>query len=101
MFIDYVACMPHSIKIKCGRHLVFSLKDFCADKALQRRLGTMFPPIVAGSCSHCERKVARRILAFDLEVTAIVNRDHLSINGERAKCINYFREKSFDFFVHE
>ena len=41
---------------------------------------------------------ARRILASDFEVTIIEN-DHLSINGVRAKGINYFREKSLDFFV--
>ena len=29
----------------------------------------------------------------------IIENDHLSINGVRAKGINYFREKSFDFFV--
>ena len=73
--------------------------DFCVDKTLQRRLGTIFPPIVAGSCAHRKRVGARRIFTFDLEVTTIVRRDHLSINGVRAKSINYFREKSFDFFI--
>jgi hypothetical protein len=42
--------------------------------------------------------VARRVFAFDFEVTVVKN-SHLSINGVWAKRINYFREKSFDFFV--
>jgi len=32
-------------------------------------------------------------------MTTIVDRDHLAINGERAKSIDYFREKYFDFFI--
>ena len=40
----------------------------------------------------------RRIVAFDFEVT-ITDNSHLSINGVRAKRLNYFREKSFDFFI--
>lgn len=43
--------------------------------------------------------VARRILAFDFEVTTIIFRNHLSIKSVWAKRINYFREKSFDFFI--
>jgi hypothetical protein len=36
-----------------------------------------------------------------IEVTTIVPRNHLSIDGGWAKDINYFREKSFDFFIEE
>lgn len=35
----------------------------------------------------------------NLEVTTIIRRVHLSINGVRAKSIDYFREKLFDFLV--
>ena len=59
----------------------------------------MLPTPVTGSGPHGKGVIARRVLAFDFEVTTIVNRNHLSINGVRAKGINYFREKSLDFFV--
>jgi hypothetical protein len=55
--------------------------------------------MVAGSCAHRKGMIARRVFAFDFEMTTIVYRNHLSINGVWAKRINYFREKSLDFFV--
>ena len=68
------------------------------DKTLQQRLGIEFPLVVAGRCAQYKGMVARRVFAFDFEVT-VVNDSHLAINGVWAKGINYFREKSFDFFV--
>jgi len=75
------------------------LKNFCVDKTLQQRLGIEFPVVVTGSGPHHKGMVARRILAFDFEVTTIIFRNHLSIKSVWAKRINYFREKSLDFFV--
>jgi len=76
------------------------LKDFCVDKTLQQRLGIEFPLVVAGRCAHHKGMVARGIPTFDFEVTVVKN-SHLSINGVRAKRINYFREKSLDFLIQE
>ena len=74
--------------------------DCCVDKSLKCCFGTLLPSPIAESCSHRKGMIARRVFAFDFKVTTIACRNHLSINGVWAQGINYFREKSFNFFVN-
>jgi hypothetical protein len=76
-----------------------SLKDFCADKPLQCSLATPLPSVITRGSPHDKTTGTRGVTTLDFEMTSVVDRGHLSINGVRAKSIDYFQEKSLDFLI--